>query len=421
MTVRTFVGPEAPFRATVAVPGDKSLSHRGLILAAMASGTSHVRGLGVGADVATTAACLREFGVSVSSDRIDSGGVDSWVKPGHLDCANSGTTMRLLSGAAAGRPFVTILDGDASLRRRPMRRLVDSLGELGARLEVTGEGTAPVTVYGGPLHGANVGLDIASAQVRSAVELAALQAAGETVVDSPPGFRDHTERWLEALGLGTWRGATAFTIHPGPVPPLDVDLPGDPSSAAFLWAAAGLGHSEVTTPRVSLNPGRTGLLDVLAGMGATVTLTDTGTVLGDPVGTVTVRGPVRHGMRIEGPLAVRSLDELPLVAVLATVCEGDTVVGDAAELRVKESDRIRSTVALLRALGGVVEESTDGFQVSGSGLRGGRFDAGGDHRMAMAAAVAAAAAGTVEVVGYEISAVSWPDFADTLERSWSSR
>jgi len=420
VTTRTFVGPVASFRATVAVPGDKSLSHRGLILAAMAPGSSHLRGLGVGSDLTATTTCLRRFGVSISGDRIESDGIDSWVEAGLLDCANSGTTMRLLAGAAAGRPFLTILDGDASLRRRPMRRLVEPLGNLGGRVEVTSGGTAPVTVHGGPLRGAAVRLAIASAQVRSAVALAALQATDGSVIDSPPGFRDHTERWLEALGLGTWRDATAFTVDPGPVPPLDLEVPGDSSSAAFLWTAAGLGSSEVTTPGVSLNPGRTGLLDILAGMGATVVVSETSKVLGDPVGTVTVRGPVRHGMRVDGPLAVRTLDELPLVGLLGAMAEGETVVGDAGELRAKESDRITSAVALFRALGGVAEESADGFQVIGSGLRSGRFDAAGDHRLAMAAAVAATSAGSVEVVGIETSAVSWPDFADTLERLWSS-
>jgi 3-phosphoshikimate 1-carboxyvinyltransferase len=421
VTSRTFVGPDSSFRATVAVPGDKSLSHRGLILAAMAPGSSRLRGLGVGSDLTATTTCLRRFGVSVTGDRIESRGIDSWVEAGRLDCANSGTTMRLLVGAAAGRPFLTILDGDASLRRRPMRRLVDPLGNLGGRVEVTSDGTAPITVHGGPLRGATVRLAIASAQVRSAVALAALQATGESVIDSPPGFRDHTERWLEALGLGAWRDATAFAVEPGPVPPLDLKVPGDSSSAAFLWTAAGLGNSEVTTPGVSLNPGRTGLLDVLAGMGATVVVSETGKVLGDPVGTVTVRGPVRHGMRVDGSLAVRTLDELSLVGLLGAIVEGETVVGDAGELRAKESDRITSTVALLRALGGVAEESADGFRVIGANLRSGRFDGAGDHRMAMAAAVAATAAGSVEVVGIETSVVSWPDFADTLEQSWSSR
>ena len=185
--------------------------------------------------------------------------------------------------------------------------------------------------------------------------------------------------------------------------------------------AAALGGGEVTTPGVSLNPGRTGLLDVLAAMGVEVEAVPTGNVLGDPLGTVTVRGPVRHGIRVDGSLAVRTLDELPLVGLLGAVATGESVVADAAELRGKETDRIASTVALLTALGATAATTADGFRVAGSGLRPGRFDAGGDHRLAMAAAVAATRAGRVDVVGSEAAAVSWPGFADTLERMWSSR
>ena len=422
MTLRTFVGPDAPFRATITVPGDKSLSHRALILAAMAPGRSRLAGLGTGADIASTAECLRRFGVDVDVAEVESPGIEAWVAPGSaLDCGNSGTTLRLLAGAAAGRNFATTLDGDRSLRRRPMLRLVTPLAALGAAIELAPEGTPPVTVSGGALHGATVWVPIPSAQVRSAFALAAVQAEGASVVDSPPGFRDHTERWLTALGRGTQTGSTAFTVHPGPIPALDITIPGDPSSAAFLWTAAALGDGEVTTPGISLNPGRTGLLEVLRMMGAGVDVAATGSVLGDPVGTVTVRGPVRRGAHVDGVLAMRTLDELPLVAVLGAVAEGDTIVGDAAELRSKESDRIVSTVALLTALGIEAEAASDGFRVSGARLHAGTFDPAGDHRLAMAAAVAATRAGSVGVIGSEAAAVSWPGFADTMERLWSSR
>jgi 3-phosphoshikimate 1-carboxyvinyltransferase len=422
VTTRTFVGPEAPFRATVVVPGDKSLSHRALILAGMATGESRVDGLGPGADVASTASCLRRFGVVVEPGRVRSAGIDAWSSPGApLDAGNSGTTLRLLAGAAAGRRFATTLTGDRSLAGRPMRPLVAPLEALGARVEVSSTGTPPVTVHGAVLRGTVMHIPVASAQIRTAFTLAALQAEGESVIDSPPGYRDHTERWLEALGRGAAAGATAFRVRPGPVAPIDVTLPGDPSSAAFLWVAAALGGGEVITPGVSLNPGRTGLLDVLAAMGVEVEAVPTGDVLGDPLGTVTVRGPVRHGFRVDGSLAVRTLDELPLVGLLGAVAPGESVVADAAELRGKETDRIASTVALLTALGATAAATADGFHVAGSGLRPGRFDAGGDHRLAMAAAVAATRAGRVDVVGSEAAAVSWPGFADTLERMWSSR
>jgi 3-phosphoshikimate 1-carboxyvinyltransferase len=302
-----------------------------------------------------------------------------------------------------------------------MRRLVAPLGALGSLVTVSRAGTLPVTVTGAPLVGVPVWIPEASAQVRSAFALAALQAAGMSTIDSPPGFRDHTERWLRALGRGEWRGATAFEIQPGPVPPLDLVIPGDTSSAAFLWTAAALTTAEVTITGVSLNPGRTGILDVLTAMGASVEVTHTGDVLADPVGTVTVRGPVRVGTRVSGNLTVRSLDELPLVGLLGCVAEGETVVADAAELRLKESDRIAATVRLVHSLGGTATPTADGFLVAGAPLRSGAYFAGGDHRMAMAAAVAATVAGTVTVVGIEAATVSWPQFPETLEQVWSSR
>jgi 3-phosphoshikimate 1-carboxyvinyltransferase len=261
----------------------------------------------------------------------------------------------------------------------------------------------------------------ASAQVRTAVALAALQAEGPTVISSPPGFRDHTERWLEAMGLGRRLGDTRFQVLPGPVPPGTYDLPGDLSSAAFLLAAAALRPAaEVTVRRVTLNPGRTGFLDVLEAMGAQVSRSVTGLLYGDPVGDVTVTGATLRGTKVAGALAVRTLDELPLVAVLAAAASGETLVSGAAELRFKESDRAGSAVALVRALGGTAEERPDGFVVAGGGLQPGCVQAAGDHRLAMAAAVAAAACGEeVAVEGYEAVAASWPGFEEVLEGMWS--
>lgn len=420
---RTFVGPTHRFDASLSLPGDKSLSHRALILAAMARGDSHLAGLGTGADVASTIRCLRAFGVVVADDgALRSPGIHDWTQPGAtLDAGNSGTTLRMLTGAVSGRPFTTTLSGDTSLRLRPMRRLVDPLRALGATVDVSTEGTAPVTVHGTALVGAEVWIPVASAQVRTAFALAALQADGESRLDSPPGFRNHTERWLTTLGLGRAIGPAGFLVQPGLVPELDLTIPGDPSSAAFLWTAAALTASRVTTPGVSLNPGRTGLLDVMTAMGATVEVIVTGDILGDPVGTVTVEGPVQHGMRIEGSLMVRTLDELPLVGLLGSVSDGETVVADAAELREKESDRIAATVGLVNALGGDAAATPDGFIVRSAVLRSGTFDGAGDHRMAMASAVAATITGTVVVIGMEAASVSWPGFAEALERVWSSR
>ncbi|NQV05326.1 3-phosphoshikimate 1-carboxyvinyltransferase, partial [bacterium] len=342
---------------------------------------------------------------------------------GPVDAGNSGTTMRVLAGALAGRPFATTLIGDESLSRRPMRRLVEPLAALGARVEISGDGTPPLVIRGGALRGADVAIPVASAQVRTAVALAALQAEGTTTIDSPDGFRDHTERWLEHMGLASRPTPTRLEIRPGTVQPLDVVVPGDPSSAAFLWAAAALVDGAcVTTTGVSLNPGRTGFLSVLREMGAEVTETVTGSILGDPVGDITITGRPLSGCTVAGDLAVRSLDELPLVAVLGAFATGNTVVSDAGELRVKETDRIASSVALVRGIGGVAEPTWDGFVVLGGHPGGGSVDASGDHRIAMAAGVAASATPSgVTVHGANSAGVSWPGFYEALEDLWSSR
>ncbi|OFW66745.1 MAG: 3-phosphoshikimate 1-carboxyvinyltransferase [Actinobacteria bacterium RBG_16_68_21] len=417
-----FHGPQRPFHADLTVPGDKSLSHRALILAAMAAGRSMIEGRGTGADIASTCRLLEQLGASVEPEAVESPGVVEWSPPSvPLDAGNSGTTIRLLTGALAARPFRSTLIGDASLMSRPMQRLVGPLGKLGARVSVSTAGTPPVIVDGTPLYGAPVRVPMASAQVRTAVALAALQADGSTVVDSPPGFRDHTERWLTHLGLGSSLDETRFRIDPGPIPSFRVTLPGDTSSASFLWAAAALGPgSTVRVRSVSLNPGRTGFLDVLAAMGAEVEIVPTAAVLGDPVGDVTVTGNRLTGTIIEGELTVRTLDELPLVAVVAAFAAGATTVRDAAELRTKESDRIAATVGMIRALGGAAEPAASGLVVEGTGLTGGVVAADGDHRIAMAAAVAATRSGSVVVEGFEVAAVSWPEFEAVLEETWSS-
>ncbi len=425
MTAVKLTPPTRPFRATVTVPGDKSLSHRSLIFGALASGESTFSNVGTGHDVASTAAVLRTLGVVIEPGVIRSPGRHDLTPPdAPLDCGNSGTTLRIMAGVLSAAPFPSVLTGDESLRTRPMRRLVDPLGALGARVELAEGDVAPVTVGGNAgLVGSDVEIPIASAQVRSAVALAAIQAEGESTVDSPAGFRDHTERWLETLGLGSWESTTRFRVHPGDVPTNGYEIPGDPSSAAFLWAAAALRPgAAVTTRDVSLNPGRIGFLQILEMMGARIEAEVTRAVLGDPVGNVTVHGGSLRGVRVRGDLVAAALDELPLVAVLGSFAEGITEVADAAELRTKESDRIASSCAMVRALGGGAEESADGFQVVGVGwLEGGTVESKGDHRIAMAAGVAATGAtGLVRVEGAEAAAVSWPDFFDTLGEVWSS-
>ncbi len=415
--------PGGVFRTGVKIPGDKSLSHRALVFASLAEGESEITGLAPGQDVATTAGALGRLGMQRTGDRFSAG--ERITEPdGPIDCGNSGTTMRLLSGSLAAAPFRITLTGDDSLLSRPMDRLVAPLGALGLELSTQKSGTAPITTGGASLSGADVKIDVASAQVRTAFELAAIQADGPSTIDSPAGYRDHTERWLEAFGLGTAGEGTKMQIAPGRIPGARYDIPGDPSSAAYLWASAALVQgAHVVTPGISLNPGRLGFLTILEAMGATVHGEVTGSIHGDVIGTVAVTGGPLQAVEVSGDTVGAAIDELPLVAVLAAYAEGVTIVRDATELRAKESDRIVSTTEMIRALGGGAEPTEDGFAVVGTGfLDGGIVNAAGDHRIAMTAAVAATAAdGPVTVLGASAANVSWPAFYETLEAVWSSR
>ena len=423
MTSRTITNPGTALRASVQAPGDKSLSHRALLFAAIAEGDSLVDGLGTGQDVQATAAALRTLGVQIDGQRVRSPGVSGWVEPnGPIDCANSGTTMRLLAGVLSTSGVMATLIGDASLKKRPMSRLIDPLRALGGRISVSDTGTAPLVVGAATdTRSANVSIDVASAQVRSSFELAALAAPAPSVIDSPAGFRDHTERWLIAAGRGAWSTATAFRVDPGSLAPARYDIPGDPSSAAYLWALAAMRPgSEILTPNISLNPGRLGFLEILGAMGAGIEAVVTGSIGGDPVGDVKVTGLPLRAVDVGGDLVASALDELPLVAVVAAFAEGITTVSGAGELRVKESDRICSTTTMMRALQGGIEPAADGFQVVGTGfLSGGTVSSFGDHRIAMAAAIAGLRAdGPVEVLDADCAAVSWPDFYETLDAMW---
>jgi 3-phosphoshikimate 1-carboxyvinyltransferase len=423
MINRTISGTTETFLATVRVPGDKSLSHRALLFAGMAEGDSLVTGLGYGLDVASTAMAMRALGVEIMGEKVRSPGVRGWRAPDRpIDCGNSGTTMRLLAGILSTLRIEVELIGDPSLSQRDMTRLAAPLEALGGRFSAT-DGTAPLHVGGaGAVVGTDIVIEKASAQIRSAFELAALVADGPSTIDGPGGFRDHTERWLTAVGRGEFETETRFRIDPGPVPPARFDVPADPSSAAFLWAAAAISPgSTIVTPEVSLNPGRIGFLEVLDRMGADVEAVVTDSVGGDPVGTVTVTGRSLSGISVEGSLVAASLDEIPLVAVVGAYADGITSVRDATELRVKESDRIRAIESMLTALDGGISTVSDGFDVVGTGfLNGGTVETFHDHRIAMAAAIAATrASGAVEIVDSNIAAVSWPEFYDTLGALWS--
>lgn len=406
------------------VPGDKSISHRALMLGAVGNGPTELRNLGPGEDVASTISCLESYGVAIernNSDVVVNGrGMRSWVPPERaLDCGNSGTTMRLLAGFATHYESRSRFDGDASLRVRPMQRLVGPLSALGARVTTT-DGHAPVSVEGGSLEGADIATEVPSAQVKSAAVFAALAAHGKTRVTEPAVSRDHTERLLSALGAPMTDSRLPGGVHRIEMiafapPRFSLDVPGDVSSAAFLVVAAAL-CGAVRIEGVGLNLTRIEYIGLLAKMGAHVLASRTHDALGEPVGTIDARRSDLTAITIEGGDDPRIQDELPVLAVAATQATGTTTVRGARELRVKESDRIATLVVGLRALGADIEELPDGFVVNGpTPLRGAAVQAAGDHRIAMALAVAGlVATGETIVDGFEAAAVSWPGFEDVL-------
>jgi 3-phosphoshikimate 1-carboxyvinyltransferase len=414
-----------PLVGTVAVPGDKSISHRALLLAAVADGTSVVRGLSDGDDVRRTADAVTVLGAGIDGTRITGAGEGLRPPGAPLDMGNSGTTMRLLAGLVAGFEIRCVLEGDASLSTRPMDRVAVPLRLMGATVEGTGPRCLPpLRVVGGGLRGIDYTSPMASAQVKSSVLLAGLRAAGETVVREPVATRRHTEELLALCGADVTvdddDGVHVVRLRGGELRRFEIDIPGDPSQAAFwVVGACVVPGSEITVERVYVGPGRRGFLDVLGRMGAAVDEVPV-TGPGDLAATATIRarsGPLRATTVDAGEIT--GLDEVPVLAVAAACAEGTTVFHGVGELRVKESDRLAAVVTLVHAFGGAAEARGDDLVVHGSAtLSAGSFDAAGDHRMAMAAAVAAAVAGAGEpsrITGFESVATSYPRFADHLD------
>lgn len=403
-------------------PSDKSLTHRALLFAGMAASPSLISDPLMGEDCLATASCLTKLGVEVenSPDQITVIPPKSWSPPSEvLYCGNSGTTMRLFAGCLAGSSCEATLDGDASLRKRPMGRVAMPLRLMGARIE--GD-RAPLVIGGTPLTAIHYDSPIASAQVKSAILLAGLSAEGTTSVTEPSLSRDHTERMLAALGVPLQRDGLTVCVTGGKGfwDGFRFSVPGDISSAAFFAVAAVLvPGSDLRLTHVGLNPSRTGLLDVLQQVGASFELSDHGNELNEPYGTLTVRHtPDRKPFTIEGALVPRLIDEIPVLAVLATQCHGTSVIRDAAELRVKESDRIELVSQGLRAMGAVVEAHADGMVIHGpTPLHGATIDAQLDHRIAMAFAVASLIAeGETKLTGIDAVATSFPTFFNELAR-----
>ncbi len=418
------VAPGRPLRGVLRVPGDKSISHRAAILGAIAHGTTRVSGFLRAEDCLSTVQCLRALGASIEERGTDLEirGAALQEPEDILDVGNSGTTIRLLAGVLAGHRFHSVLTGDASVRRRPMDRVVDPLRRMGARISGRQGGRlAPLAIDGGGLSGIAYTTPVASAQVKSAVLLAGLFADGDTAVREPLQSRDHTERMMGAFGAEVIRAGLTTRLH-GPVAlrGRDVRVPGDLSSAAFLLVAAALvPGSDLAVADVGLNPTRTGVLDVLRMMGAGVEVRDLRDEGGEPVGTVAVRASQLHGVTIGGDLIPRAIDELPVLAVAASLADGETVIRDAAELRVKESDRVAALARELGRLGARVEPQPDGLAIVGTHrLRGGRVSSGGDHRIAMALAVAGlCAGGPVTIDDPACIETSFPGFAAALRRA----
>ena len=415
-----------PLRGELAVPGDKSIGHRAVIFTSIAHGRSRIWNLSGGEDNIRTVQAFKDLGVKMWQEGealcVEGKGWDGLCPPGKvIDCGNSGTTMRLLSGVLAGRPFVTTLDGDASLRQRPMQRVIDPLARMGAQvLSRNGKGLAPLEIRGGNLRGIHYILPIASAQVKSAIVLAGLQAEGVTVVEEPQKSRDHTEIMAQAFGVKLKvEGERSVVVEGGQrLSARDVRVPGDLSSAAFfLVAAAAILGSDLVIRGVGCNPTRSGVIDVLRRMGAGIEMTRQREEAGEPVADLRIIGKKLRGVEIGPEMVARTIDEYPVLSVAAALAEGVTTICGAKELRFKESDRIAAMTRELRSLGVQAEEREDGMKIEGrSRLQGARLSSYGDLRVAMALAVAGLSSeGGVEIDDSACVDISFPGFFDLLE------
>ncbi len=407
----------------VKIPGDKSISHRAVMLGGLADGTTRISNLAPGEDVGSTVSCLRQLGVEIEEGDdevlVKGNGHDELEKPDQsLDAGNSGTLTRLLAGILATRPFETEIDGDESLRSRPMERIIEPLEFMGAEID-SRDGKLPLRVSGGDLKGIKYQPEVASAQVKSAILLAGLRASGSTTVKEVGPSRDHTERILDAMGYPIRVNGREVTLEGGgELSPISIDVPGDFSSASYLIAAGLITeNSKIMLKSVGLNETRTGFLDLLRRMGGEIEVKNRRTGNGEPRGDLLVSSSDLHGVKLEESEVVRAIDELPLLGVVATQAEGKTTVRNAEELRVKETDRISATISNLEELGADVEEFEDGFTVRGKTLlSGGNLQSHSDHRIAMSAAVGAMVAeGKSRLANPEWVEVSFPDFFAVLE------
>jgi len=414
-------------RGEIVVPGDKSISHRSIMFGALATGVTQVSGFLQGEDNYSTLNAFRAMGVDIvdlgaGNLRISGAGLRGLKEPGDvLDCGNSGTTMRLMTGLLAGQSFFSVLTGDQYLRRRPMRRVVQPLASMGAQIDGRDGGErAPLAIRGSALHGVDYTSPVSSAQVKSALLLAGLYAEGATTVREPHLSRDHSERMLAAFGADIRPFAGGVTLLPGqPLTGRDLVVPGDISSAAFfLVAGLIVPGSELLIRNVGVNPTRSGILDILRDMGGSIELVDQRDVCGEPVADLLVRHSRLRGIEIGGSVVPRAIDEFPVISVAAALAEGTTIIRDAHELRVKETDRIAAIVSELSKLGALMTARDDGMEINGvEQLTGGAVASHGDHRIAMSCAVAAlASVGSVTIDDTECTETSFPGFWPLIDQ-----
>jgi 3-phosphoshikimate 1-carboxyvinyltransferase len=418
------VRPARAVQGVVRIPGDKSISHRYAMLAAIADGASRFHNFSAARDCQSTLDCVARLGCNwtrASDGAIEVNGVGPRLNaPGEvLDCGNSGSTMRMLSGILAAQPFTSQLCGDESLSRRPMARIMKPLSEMGAKIEAAEGGRPPLKIRGGSLQAIHYRPEVASAQVKSCVLFAGLFAAGETVVEEPIRTRDHGEIALRAFGADVERNGNASRIVGGQrLGAIEAHVPGDLSSAAFFLCAAALfPGSQITLPGILMNPTRARLLDILIQMGLKVSVAHLEEHHGELIGTIEARGAEWKGAVIAGADTAALIDEIPVLAAVAPYTTGGLEVRDASELRVKESDRIGAVASNLRKMGAEVEERPDGMRIpGGQSLHGANLDSFGDHRIAMAFAVAALRAeGETTIQGANAAAVSYPDFFEDFQ------
>ena len=417
-----YLSPAQSIHGRFSVPGDKSISHRALMLGAIANGETVIRGLAPGEDVRSTLRCLRQLGVFIQENgnalRVQGGGLKKSATM--LDAGNSGTTMRLLSGILAAQPFDTTITGDASLQRRPMRRIIEPLTKMGATIDSRENGYAPLIIHGSKLRGIHYPLPVASAQVKSCVLFAGLSAESATVVEEKIPTRDHSERLLRLMDAKISVSSEQYSvisIRAGKLHGSEIEVPGDFSSAAFFIAAALLlPDSELIIENISVNPTRTAFLEVLREMGATVEITNLRNESHEPLADLIVRHQALQGTNVFGNRVALLIDEIPILAVLATQAEGETHIRDAGELRVKESDRIAALAHNLRAMGAAVEELADGLVITGpTKLRGAAINSFGDHRIAMAFAIAGLLADSPTTIrAAECADISFPGFFEAV-------